>query len=116
MPLIVLAVPITFSNIYMRPAARFSGLPTREALKVWQASLMDLLLLLLLFLFCVVTPAPGACDMQGKSVVVVGGGKTAIDVAVVAGSVAVSTALVARKGHWWAPQTVLGEQHLGRWE
>jgi cation diffusion facilitator CzcD-associated flavoprotein CzcO len=47
--------------------------------------------------------------MQGKRVVVVGAGKTAHDVGVVVSKVAASTTLVARRGHWMAPQTVLGE-------
>ena len=41
--------------------------------------------------------------------VVVGAGKTAHDVGVAVSKVAASTTLVARKGHWMAPQIVLGE-------
>ena len=51
---------------------------------------------------------------QGKRVVVVGAGKTAHDVGVVVSKVAASTTLVARRGHWMAPQTVLGEPDLPR--
>lgn len=40
--------------------------------------------------------------------VVIGAGKTAIDVAVAASQVATSTTLLARRGHVWAPQRVLG--------
>ena len=41
--------------------------------------------------------------------VVVGAGKTAIDVGVAVSELASSTTLVARRGHWMAPQKVLGE-------
>ena len=44
---------------------------------------------------------------------VIGGGKTAIDVALVTAAVADSTTLLARRGHWWAPEKVLGESSLG---
>ena len=55
-------------------------------------------------------PSPSMpSPMQGKRVVVVGAGKTAHDVGVVVSKVAASTTLVARRGHWMAPQTVLGE-------
>jgi cation diffusion facilitator CzcD-associated flavoprotein CzcO len=47
--------------------------------------------------------------LQDKDVVVVGAGKTAHDVGVAVSKVAASTTLVARKGHWMAPQIVLGE-------
>lgn len=55
--------------------------------------------------------------VQGKHVVVVGAGKTAHDVGVVTSKVAASTTLVARRGHWMAPQQVLGEWawHAWRW-
>ena len=48
--------------------------------------------------------------LQGKKVVIIGGGKSAHDVALVTSSVAASTTLLARRGHWMAPQIVLGER------
>lgn len=51
--------------------------------------------------------------LQGKNVVVVGAGKTAHDVGTVVSKLAASTTLVARRGHWMAPQTVLGECGTG---
>lgn len=45
---------------------------------------------------------------QGKRVVVVGAGKSAHDVGLAASRVAASATLVARRGHWMAPQKVLG--------
>lgn len=48
--------------------------------------------------------------LQGKHVVVVGAGKTAHDVATAVSKVAASTTLVARRGHWMAPQIVLGKR------
>ncbi|GAB4822167.1 hypothetical protein N2152v2_009213 [Parachlorella kessleri] len=44
----------------------------------------------------------------GKHVVIVGAGKTAHDVGVTVSKVAASTTIVARRGHWMAPQLVLG--------
>lgn len=46
--------------------------------------------------------------LQGKHVLVIGAGKTAIDVAVTVSEVAASSTILARKGHVWAPQWVLG--------
>ncbi|KAL4420002.1 hypothetical protein ABPG75_007100 [Micractinium tetrahymenae] len=45
---------------------------------------------------------------KGKRVVIVGAGKSAHDVGLVTSRVAASTTLVARRGHWMAPQKVLG--------
>ncbi len=50
-----------------------------------------------------------ALVLQGKHVVIVGAGKTAHDVGVTVSKVAASTTIVARRGHWMAPQLVLGE-------
>lgn len=50
--------------------------------------------------------------IQGKHVIVIGAGKTAIDVAVSASQVAASTTLLARRGQVWAPQKVLGKLGL----
>lgn len=41
--------------------------------------------------------------------VIIGAGKSAHDVGLVTSKVAASTTLVARRGHWMAPQKVLGE-------
>ena len=56
--------------------------------------------------------------VQGQRVLVIGGGKTSIDVALSTAAVADSTTLLARRGHWWAPQKVLGESLRGgvSWE
>ncbi|PRW32555.1 flavo involved in K+ transport [Chlorella sorokiniana] len=45
---------------------------------------------------------------KGKRVVIIGAGKSAHDVGLVTSKVAASTTLVARRGHWMAPQKVLG--------
>ena len=49
-----------------------------------------------------------ASTAAGKHVAVVGGGKTAHDVAVNVGDVAASSHLIVRRGHWMAPQLVFG--------
>ena len=57
---------------------------------------------------CSPSPPPLHPRLQGKRVVIIGAGKSAHDVGLVTSRLAASTTLVARRGHWMAPQKVLG--------
>jgi hypothetical protein len=48
-------------------------------------------------------------QLQGKRVLVIGGGNSACDVAVEAGRVGVSSSISLRRGYWFLPKTLLGK-------